>query len=153
MIRKYIRQAILKEVSNWSCNKNSLGWITAEGEFIDLSEIGMEHNEYIKSISEFTEDEFIWMHNVPIPDGWIKVSNSREFQIYGMPWESISKSQVDGMIEVWLQCAQYCKWMQNLEEEETLLWYENRNSRYTIPDFLDEFASREQSKNFFESML
>jgi len=153
LLREAIKQIILKEVSNWSCNKNSLGWITDAGVFVDLSEEEMEHNEYIKSITEFSEDEFIMIHNVPIPNGWIKVSNAREFQVYGIQWENISNSQVQAMINIWLQCKKYCKWMNNLEEEEILLWSENRNSRYTIPDFLDEFAHREQSEYFYEKLL
>ena len=154
LLRKIIRKTILKEVTNFSCNKNSLGWISADGEFIDLSEIGMEHDEYINSITEFTEDdEFILSHNIPIPDGWIKVSNSRELQIYGVSWEHISKSQVKGIINMWLKCSRYCKWMQNIEEEEILLWFDNKKSRYTIPDFLYEFGSRDLVEYFFHNLL
>ena len=66
----------LLEISDFQCNKHSLGWISPEGKFTDVDFVthGMWMREYQKNVNGI--EEYPWGKT---PDGWIKVSNAQEF--------------------------------------------------------------------------
>ena len=73
-LREAIRGMIL-EANNFGCNKHSLGFIDDKGKFIDLTESGQDHLEYLGSIygMEAPDD---------CPNGWIKVSNANNIFLH-----------------------------------------------------------------------
>jgi len=156
-VRQLVRNLILETITPYDrCNYHSLGWIDDKGNFINLTETPYGHTSYLESIFPDKEDPG------QSPWGWIKVSNAQQFWYQGYNVSDISESQVDGLIDVWIQCSKYSRWIKR--DPETVIAFlmikENapigdsiKMEKYTIGDFLEIFGTQQQVDRFYSFLL
>lgn len=147
MIRECIRR-ILLEVDVFGCEAHSLGWIDDSGNFIDLTEGDLTHGEYLEI--EYGDgldlDEIIY--------GWIKISNAKELYIVGSDWGKVTSMQIHGLIDMWLACKEYSRWIKNdIERFRVNFMSERSSQKMTIPDFLSRYGNVEHEDRFFMGLL
>ena len=127
-VREYIKN-ILIEADDFGCNKHSLGYIDLNGEFIDLRRAGIEHWEYLEITGKTQE-----------PEGWIKISNANELWLQEENWFQVSDQQIDGLIDMWIECSRFSNWIKRDIEGFYVIFGSNitgQMQEMTIPDFLE----------------
>ena len=155
LIRESVRRIIL-EVSEFGCNKHSLGFIDPKGNFIDLTDTGDDHNSWMwDNVSNDLDAG-------SIPRGWIKVSNANEFWFSAKDWSELSFKQFEGMVDVWSSCKAYSKWLQTdvegfyvtfgTSDPTSSFGFENME-QYTIPEFIDRYIGRRGEDLFYGMLL
>jgi hypothetical protein len=155
LLREYIR-ATLIELNSIGCNSQSLGFIDSSGQFIDIEDELMDGGHFYWIKKTFgTEKAEKWHENWGTPPGWIKVSNANEISTDNI--NSISSSQVSGLIDMWLSCKKYSRWIQS-PETGIVNMYTHSGDQYeelTIPSFIERFAGEhaERLMNKFFSGL
>ena len=150
-LRGIIRKLIL-EISEFGCNKHSLGWIDPNGNFYDITEYSETHDEWMDRYQE--QEGGSWTPHT-VPDGWIKVSNTSEFWFEGEDWSEMHPNQVDAMIKIWMQCGKrHSRWIKTDAETRLLnFMLPDDVLQLTIGDFLDNFGSQEQQDVFFSWLM
>ena len=160
-LREAIR-AIILEVNDFQCNNHSLGWISPDGEFIDLQNHGT-HDDWMAGyiIRNKLQDK------IPLdssPPGWIKISNANQIFFGGKSWDNATKEQIDGLIEMWNSCSKYSRWIQNEPESHKVLFgmfdcagmegnHDLPVAWMTIPEFLGLYGGRKSIDNFYGMLL
>lgn len=144
---------IILEVSEFGCNKHSLGWIDPNGNFYDITEYSETHDEWMDRYQELNGSG-PWIPHTN-PPGWIKVSNTSEFWFEGNDWSEITQKQVDGMIKVWIECGKrHSRWIRK-DAETRLINFMSPGGldELTIGEFLATYGTRKQQDNFFGWLL
>ena len=151
-LRETIRGMIL-EANDFGCNKHSLGFIDDKGKFIDLTESDQDHLEYLGSIYGMDAPN-------DCPNGWIKVSNANNIFYTGGYWTEATEAQIDGLIEMWIACKKYSRWIDNdvenfyvnfgCQDEDGESW---DMTEQTIVEFLEMYGYRGQLDKFFGMLL
>jgi hypothetical protein len=152
-LRGVIRKLIL-EISEFGCNKHSLGWIDPQGNFFDITEYSESHDEWMERYQYDKHPNQSWSKE-KIPAGWIKVSNTSEFWFEGGDWSNIIPEQVDALIKIWKECGKrHSRWIKT-DAETRLLNFMSPNGldELTIGEFLATYGTREQQDNFFGWLL
>jgi len=147
-----MKRRIISEVNDFTCNKHSLGFIDAKGEFIEAQMLNSNYSETHSDILDrlgFDEDEIY-----DTPSGWIKISNSNEFWFEGHDWYDVTPEQIDSMITVWKLCSTYSRWIKD-ETETKQLYFRcfGGLKGLTIAEFLKAYGSQEQIDNLYSTLL
>tara|TARA_A100001391_G_C4931980_1_gene242071 strand:- start:232 stop:708 length:477 start_codon:yes stop_codon:yes gene_type:complete len=155
LIMESWRKKVLKEITDWGCNKHSLGWIDPEGTFHDITEDDVPiHNVWMRNHMWFYHDEE-YKDNT-IPDGWIKVSNANELFFGSSSWDELTFQQFNGMCDMWSKCRKYSTWLsQDIETHDVLFGVmkpQVKMERLTIPEFIHRYVGREGEDLFFQML-
>ncbi len=143
-IREYIKKVLL-EADDFGCNKHSLGYIDAEGNFIDLRRAGIEHEHYL-DIAGYSQE----------PEGWIKISNANELWLQKENWFQVTDQQIDGLIDMWIACSRFSNWIKRDIEGFYVLFGSNTTGQMqeiTIPDFLEAYGNPDHMDRLFDKLL
>jgi hypothetical protein len=157
LLGESIERPIL-EVSDFQCNKHSLGWIDDQGTWHDCK--GMSHGEWLyRHYYGYVEPP----SGVTIPPNWIKVSNANNIFFCGESFDEITPAQISGIITMWEQCNRYSRWISTQPEtfyvtfgiieptemKEELVYMEEM----TIPEFLYRYGGRRVVDDFYGMLL
>ena len=155
ILRESIR-TILLEVNDFQCNAHSLGWISPDGEFIDLENHGNHDDWMIKHIMKNKLQDKIPLDSSP--PRWIKVSRADQLFFNAASWKEVTEEQINALIEMWDACSKYSRWVQNESETHKVLfgrvdWSPRPDAWMTIPDFLSKHGGRNSIDNFYGMLL
>ena len=145
-LKRIIRDVIL-EASKFTCNYSSLGFISTDGNFIDLEALGYQsHGDYAVKVLNQNKNY--------IPPGWIKVSNANNFKIMARSWEDASEEQIFGMIDVWDACKDNAVWIRNeIENEQVYFLTMSDMEIMTIPEFISSYGNDQHMTTLFLYLL
>ena len=158
------RKKLLTEITDWGCNKHSLGWIDPDGIFYDISED--DPPDHDKWMQNYIALEFNREFDGRIPENWIKVSNASEMFFAATAWHDLTFKQFEGMCHMWLKCKKYSPWL-SIEIESFKLTFgitsytPTGDGRYyvdddmeslTIPEFIEKYIGREGEDLFFQML-
>lgn len=160
VLRESIRTIIL-EVNDFQCNTHSLGWISPDGEFIDLENHGTHDDWMIGHILRNKLQDRIPLDSSP--PGWIKVSTANELWLTGKDWSEMTFAQFEAMVEMWSQCKRYSRWLQ-IDAENFYVTFGTKDptsggfghehmDQYTIPEFIDKYVGRRGEDLFYGMLL
>ncbi len=146
-IKRSQLRRLISEVTAFGCNKHSLGYVDEHGNFLDISaEDYTSHEEWL--ISKGLNDLY------PAQNYWIKLSNANELTVPDI--HEISQSQLHGLIDMWIACKDYARWIMN-PESSYLNIYNFDFSEYeelTIPEFIEKHdRGGSGMEKFFGSLL
>jgi hypothetical protein len=156
LVREYIRELIIEEFGNNTCNDHSLGFIDASGNFIDVQAEGFQgHMDYLEiNFAEelaLAQEEDAYMG---APPGWIKISNANEISAENL--SDVTTKQVNALIDMWHGCKDYSRWIKDPDKSNLYFYTFNGNDylELTIPEFIERFdQSRQLMDYFFEGLL
>jgi len=161
--KKYsLKKRLLTEINfnndlHNACKYNSNGFIDSLGNWVQLPN-GTHHDDYLLPLmrSDRLSGKDISHYN-----SWIKVSNAGFITI--SDWKSLPR-QVNGLVEMWLTCAKYTKWIfdsyeggesfyiHNDDVANAPAGYGEKGIETTIADFLSEFAD-DGGSYFYEKLM
>ena len=144
-------------VGSFGCNQHSLGFITDQGAWISLTDNGLEDKELhvdwlIKN--DYVDDE----GSAEMPDDWIKVNNATSLLVT-RPYR-LSQEHINGLVEMWLECSSYLKWLQtNIEKKKVEVFGPPGSgpsmifADYTIPEMIERFDKTGRLMDVFFNRL
>ena len=137
---------IIQEVTEFGCNKHSLGYIDKDGNFLDISaEEYTSHDEWL-----LDNGMYEWE---PAMNLWIKVSNANEISVPFI--NTVSQVQLNGLIDMWLACKDYSRWIKNPEESYVNIYSFDLKEyeELTIPEFIEKHDTTGSAmERFFGSL-
>lgn len=146
LTRSQLRR-LISEVTAFGCNKHSLGYIDENGNFLDIS--SDEYNSHEEWLASKGVD-----YRYPALRGWIKLSNANELTVPTI--HEIPQSQLNGLIDMWIACKDYARWIMN-PESSYLNIYNFDFSEYeelTVPEFIEKHdRTGNGMEKFFSSLL
>jgi len=131
IIKKAKSSSIIQEVTAFGCNKHSLGYIDENGKFLDISaEDYTSHEQWLHSRGMYDWE--------PAQKFWIKLSNANELSVPFI--HSVPQVQLDGLVNMWLQCKDHSKWIKNPEETHLNIYSFDfkQYEELTIPEFIEK---------------
>ena len=148
-LRQYIRGILLEDwgsdhgVNDFGCGRHSAGFIDDTGQFHGL---GAPDGE--------THDDFLLQRDMDeIPIDWIVVHNAQQLTVR---LDYITLEQIDTLIDLWLYCKKYQKWIYDpFDPNHSLKLFPHHGGGYeelTVDDFLEMYGSIQQTSKFFNAL-
>jgi|LWDU01.1.fsa_nt_gi hypothetical protein len=152
LLREYIRALILEAPNQFRCNSHSLGYIDAQGIFVSLQAAGFDrHDDYVSHHFPEEAGEYWYKHKAVMhaPSGWLKVSNANEISMEDV--SNISSAQIKGLVDMWLQCAEFSRWINSPETGYVNLYNfdGNQYDELTIPDLIQKHDTSGRLMDYF----
>ena len=146
LTRRQLRR-IIQEVTAFGCNKHSLGYIDEKGKFLDISaEEYTSHDEWLLDNGMYPSE--------PMMNYWIKLSNANELSVPFI--HSVPQVQLDGLVNMWLQCKDHSRWIKNPEATHLNIYSFDfkQYEELTIPEFIEKHdKSGRAMERFFGALL